>query len=156
MNLSSRDGFQKFYLRYTVKSRLWAIVLACGYALGLGAFTLFIAQNTPAPWWTLIPPIAIIPMGIVLFFRRDTYYYIDSEAYILMAGNDYGRKPHPVAYLTSLLEVRYLPHTREVKIAKGDGTEYIKMVDGERFVADLEELFTRIYPTDEEKDKDCN
>lgn len=141
---------RRYYLRRSIKSSRVAITLAILYAIALSLFTWFIATHTPAPWWTLIAPVAIIPAGIIYFLRQDTYYCIDHEAYILMAGNDYGRKLHPIAYLTQLHEVRYLPHTREVKVSKGDGTDYLKLEEGEAFVSTLEALFSKIYPAEEE------
>ncbi|MBB6276371.1 hypothetical protein [Porphyromonas circumdentaria] len=144
-----KETHKRYYLRRSIKNRQIAIVLACLYAIALGIFTVLIAIHTPAPWWTLIPPVGMIPVGIIYFFRQNTYYSIDHEAYLLMAGNDYGRKLHPVARLTELQEVRYLPYTQEVKIRKGDGTEYLKLQEGEEFVKSLEQLFEEIYPTGE-------
>lgn len=136
---------KRYYLRYNIKSRSAALLIALFYTVAMLLFTVVIYLRTPAPWWTLLPVVLMIPIGIGLFFRRDTYYGIDSDAYLLVAGNDYGRRQHVVAYLTQLQEVVYLPHTKEVKITKGDGTDYLKMHKGEEFVQELEALFTQMY-----------
>jgi len=78
----------------------------------------------------------------------NTYYYIDEKAYLLYAGNDYGRKPHVVCKFTDLVEVTYLPHTKEVKLTKPGGTDYLKLAEGKDFVDEITEIFERIYPQD--------
>ena len=84
----------------------------------------------------------------MLYLRHDTYYYIDEKSYLLYAGNDYGRKPHVVCKFTDLVEVTYLPHTKEVKLTKPGGTDYLKLAEGKDFVDEITEIFERIYPKD--------
>lgn len=109
---------KKYYLRHSLRSARSAYLVAILYALAMVAFIIVIFHSTTAPLWTLIPPALLIPIGVVLYLRHDTYYYIDEKAYLLYAGNDYGRKPHVVCKFTDLVEVTYLPHTKEVKLTK--------------------------------------
>lgn len=141
---------KKYYLRHSLRSYKTAYFVAILYTLGVIAFIAVISHSTTAPWWTLIAPTLLIPIGVALHLRRDTFYYIDAKSYLLYAGNDYGRKPHIVCKFTDILEVTYLPHTKEVKLTKPGGTDYLKLVEGRDFVIKITELFERIYPEDGE------
>ena len=139
---------KKYYLRRSLRSAKAAYLVAILYVLAMVVVLLVMFHTTPARLWSLIPPALLIHIGVVLYLRHDTYYYIDEKAYLLYAGNDYGRKPHVVCKFTDLVEVTYLPHTKEVKLTKPGGTDYLKLAKGKEFVDEITEIFERIYPKD--------
>ncbi len=148
---------ERYYLRYSISNRLLAIILSALFSIVLFLFTAFLYYNTPAPWWTLLPLLVAVPVLIVLFWRRNTFFYIDTKTLELWAGNDLARKPHRICRFQDLLELRYLKHTKEVKITKGDGTDFYKFKDGEAFVAEVQKAFEGLdFSSKEDKKKESS
>ncbi len=132
---------QTFHFRNQINNRYIAISLSLLAIVFIFAFCHYLYHYTPAPWWTLIAPFAIVFTAIFLLFRKDTYLYIDYKKGELWGGNQIGRKAHRICKLQELMEVTYLPHTKEVKTLRGDGTRFYKFKDGEAFVTAVQNYF---------------
>lgn len=137
---------KRYYLRHRITSPFWGYLLLAVYCLGLIAFTLFIWYYVLAEWQTIVLPIVLLPVGCWVFLNANTYYCIDPEACLIWGGNDFIKKPSVVARMSNIISVEYLPHCKEVKLATTNGTDYLKLKDGEAFVAEIEQLFEKLYP----------
>ncbi len=127
------------------------VLLAIAFGLLIYWWSTF---PNPAPLWSiLLFPIFAYAITIWQIIKRDSYFYFDEQNLLLCAGSIITGKEHVVTPLERLFEVTYLPHTREVKVKTGTGTDFLKLKDGKGFVQTCLQLMDEVVKREEETKK---
>lgn len=134
---------KRYYLRGFAIGKSLFVFLSITVAILLGGLIYLLATSSTAPWWTYLLFLPIYIAYIWMQLARDNYIFIDEKRGMLCGGNDLTKKTRDIATITAYFEVIYLPHTKEVKLTKGDGSRFVKLKDGKKFVEQFERAFEK-------------
>ncbi len=135
---------ERFYTRGVKVGRAAFVISLLVVALLLALLVYLLIINSTAPWWTYLFFPLIYVVAIVYALNRADYYVIDEERKILLSGNMLTGKEKEIYPLNSLIEVLYLPYTKEVKLLSNRGAAYLKLREGKAFVDKMEQVFEAI------------